>query len=168
MDKFIKKIILGRTIQAAFQRGNVYANSNSLSKEDKDELKKSIKDELEEISNNYTNNISEGQHIKNIENLSQTISKNHSNKLKDGRLRIGTAQKLLNVYIKFLWCLNEAKEPKHCPIDGIVLKEIKDNRKWTDLKSIKEYKEIISKIRKHIKNNETIASWEWEFWNKKA
>jgi len=61
MDKFIKKIIFGRTIQAAFQRGNIYANSNSLSKKDKDELKKSIKDELEKISNNYINNIPENK-----------------------------------------------------------------------------------------------------------
>jgi len=166
MDEFIKKIILGRTIQAAFQRGNVYAPN--LSKKDKNDLKNSIKGELEKIANNYIKNVSEAAHIKNIEHLSLTITQNHSKKLKNGRLRIGTAQKLLNVYIKFLWCLDKAMEPKHCPIDGIVLKEIKDNQKWTDLKSIVEYKKIISKIRNHINNNETIAKWEWKLWNKKA
>lgn len=166
MDEFIKKIILGRTIQAAFQRGNVYAPN--LSEKDKNDIKNSIKDELEKITNNYIKNISEADHIKNIEHLSQAITQNHSKKLKNGRLRIGTTQKLLNVYIKFLWCLGEAREPRHCPIDGIVLKEIKDNQKWTELKSIEEYKKIISKIRKHINNNETIAKWEWKLWNKKA
>ncbi len=166
MNKFIENIILGRTIQAAFQRGYVYAPN--LSEKHKNDIKDSIKDELKKIANSYIKNISEEAHMKNIEHISQAITRNHSKKLKDGCLRIGTTQKLLNVYIKFLWCLGEAREPKHCPIDGIVLKEIKDNQKWTELRSIEEYKKIISKIRKHINNNETIAKWERELWNTKA
>ncbi|MBL7075737.1 hypothetical protein ISS37_10930 [candidate division KSB1 bacterium] len=165
MNEFIEKIIIGRTIQAAFQRGKVYAED--LSKKDRTELKKSIKEELKKIAKNYTNSVSESSHINKIQQLSQTISNTHREKLKGGQLRIGTAQKLLNVYIKFLWCLDEAKKPKHCPIDRIVLKEIKDTRKWTDLKTIKEYKDVITKIRSH-KGKKSIAKWEWELWNNKA
>ena len=165
MDEFIKKIILGRTIQAAFQRGKVYPDG--LSQKAKDDLKNSIKEELVRISGKYVNEVSEEKHLRNIEVLSQTITRKHKRKLKNGCLRIGTAQKLLNVFIKFLWCLGAAKEPKHCPIDRIVLRQIKSDRKWTDLKSIKEYKEIISEIRKHI-HNETVARWEWTLWNRKA
>jgi len=167
MDEFIKKIILGRTIQAAFQRGKVY--KDGLDRKEKYELKSSIKKKLEQMASRYINEVSEEEHIRNIKSLSQTISKKHGSKLKNKSLRIGTSQKLLNVYVKFLWCLGEAKEPKHCPIDSIVLREIKlnDKYKWTDLELIEEYEEIISEIRKHI-HNKTVARWEWELWNRRA
>lgn len=125
------------------------------------------RDELKKITKKYANSIPEDNHVRNIEQLSQTISNQHGKILRNGQLRIGTAQKLLNVYVKFLWCLGKAKEPIHCPIDRIVLKEIKDTRKWTDLETIKEYKDVISNIRSHI-GNKSIAKWEWELWNKKA
>ncbi|GAH57345.1 unnamed protein product, partial [marine sediment metagenome] len=150
MDKFIGKIIQGRTIQAAFQRGKVYANN--ITQKERVDLKKSIKEELKKIAKKYINPVSENNHINNIKHLSQIISKKHTKILKKGLLRIGTSQKLLNVYIKFLWCLGKVAKPPHCPIDGIVLYEIGDYRNWTDLKTITEYKDVISKIRKHIGN----------------
>ena len=167
MDEFIKKIILRNTINAAFQRGKVYANN--LSSNDKTTLKNAIKTKLKELSLlYYDGNTAQEQHIKNIEFLSQTISQNHSNKLRGDRLRIGTAQKLLNLYVKFLWCLNEINEPIHCPIDDKVLKKINVNQNWTDIDSIEDYKVIITKIRGCILDNETIAKWEWELWNRKT
>ena len=166
MDEFIKKIILRNTINAAFQHGKVYANN--LSSNDKKTLKDAIKTKLEELSKNYFNDVTVAQHIENIRNLAQTISQNHRDKLKGHRLRIGTAQKMLNLYVKFLWCLNEIEEPVHCPIDSIVLKKINFNRNWTDLDSIDDYKEIILKIREHLQENETIANWEKEIWNQIA
>lgn len=168
MDEFIKKIILGVSIQAAFQRGNIYA-SPTLRDKDRKELKNSIKEELQKISRDYINTISEKKHIENIKLLSKAITKKHKEKLKKNKLRIGSAQKLLNVYLKFLWRLGEIEEPPHCPIDRIVLKEIKDDSNWTDLDSIKKYNRIISKIRGRFHNKtQTLAKWELELWNKKA
>lgn len=166
MDEFINKIVLAVTIQAAFQRGTVYASS-TLRNKDRKELKDNIKKELKKISRKYINKVSEEEHIGNIKGLADRIGKKHRKKLKKRKLRVGTAQKLLNVYLKFLWCLGDIEEPPHCPIDSIVLKEIKDNSSWTKLDSIKDYKKIISKIREHIKN-ETIAKWECKLWNDKA
>lgn len=166
MDEFIKKIVLRNTIHAAFQRGKVYVEG--VTTNDKAVVSNSIKQKLEELSASYTNNVTEQQHIENIINLSQTISQNHGDKLRNQSLRIGTAQKLLNVYIKFLWCLNEANEPIHCPIDGIVLREINDNRNWTELDSIEDYCNIISRIRAILLYGETIARWEHRLWNERA
>jgi hypothetical protein len=48
-------------------------------------------------------------------------------------MRIGLAQKALNLYLKYLWCLGEIHEPPHCPLDSIVLGQVpgcKDVR-WT-------------------------------------
>ena len=101
MDKFIEKIILNVTIQAAFQRGSVYnLPSEKIDDEKKKSLKETIKKELEKIGQNYTNTVSEEDHIRNIKVLLQKITKEHGEILKNGQLRIGTAQKLLNVYIK--------------------------------------------------------------------
>lgn len=167
MDDFIRKIVLRNTIHAAFQRGKVYANNITTS--NKALVTESIKTVLVKLSANYiNNNVTEQQHIENITNLAQTISQNHGDKLREQRLRIGTAQKLLNVYIKFLWCLNEANEPIHCPIDGIVLREINVNRNWTELDSIDDYCNFISSIREIIPNGETIARWEHRLWNERA
>lgn len=166
MDEFIKKIVLRNTIHAAFQRGKVYVEG--VTTNDKAVVSNSIKQKLEELSASYANNVTEQQHIENIINLSQTISQNQGDKLRNQSLRIGTAQKLLNVYIKFLWCLNEANEPIHCPIDGIVLREINDNHNWTELDSIEDYCNIISRIRAIIPNGETIARWEHRLWNERA
>ncbi len=169
MDEFIEKIILGKTIQAAFQRGEVYAEG--IPRKSRIALHKSIKEELKRMASNYYNNfVSEDDHIKNIEQLSDTITERHGDILKCHKLRIGTAQKLLNVYIKFLWCLGEINRPHHCPVDRIVLKKIKDDRKWTDLKTIENYKDIISKIRDYVVSieEESIAEWEYKLWNKEA
>ena len=69
MDEFIEKIIIRRTIQAAFQRGKVYANN--ISKKDQIRLKESLRDELKKITKKYANSIPEDNHVRNIEQLSQ-------------------------------------------------------------------------------------------------
>lgn len=167
MDEFIEKIVIGRTIQAAFQRGKVY--KPNLKKQHKEEVKESIRGELRRLAQIYNGNITEEDHIRNIKNLSRKISRIHRDKLRNGRLRIGTSQKLLNVYLKFLWCLDTVEEPSHCPIDGIVLREIKNKKKWTDIKSLRKYRTIINEIRRHIMENDTtVARWEWELWNRMA
>ena len=166
MDAFIEKTILRNTIRAAFQRGNVYADN--IIPRNKNILKDDIKTQLRNLSISYYNNVTEQQHIQNILFLSQNITENHNDILKENRFRIGTAQKLLNVYIKFLWCLGEINEPIHCPIDGIVLRQIDDHQNWTEIDSIDDYREIISRLRAIIPNNETIAQWEHRLWNRLA
>ncbi len=47
--------------------------------------------------------------------------------------RVGIAQKALNLYLKYLWCLGKITEPPHCPFDSIIISEIKCNIKWTEM-----------------------------------
>ena len=147
--------------------------SEKIADKDKKSLKKTIKKELEKIGQNYTNTVSEEDHIKNIETLSREITKEHGEILKNGQLRIGTAQKLLNVYIKFLWSLNpeQIKNPIHCPLDRIVLKKIGCNDSWTMMERIDEYEDKIDKIRNYFEKkgiNKSIAEWERDLWNEEA
>jgi hypothetical protein len=86
--------------------------------------------------------------------------KDHKHILKDGRFYFGVVQKALNLFLKYLWCLdmpNLSKHPPHCPIDSQVLAEIqKSDEKWFCLNKEK-YIFVIDEIRKKAKS---IAKWE--------
>ncbi|MFC4892194.1 hypothetical protein ACFPDQ_03930 [Pseudofrancisella aestuarii] len=118
---------------------------------------------------------------KNHFELIKTISSETTNKFKDRLIVnkgfcIGVSQKVLNLYLKYLWCLGEIKEPPHCPLDGIVLGELKRiskdrcfDIKWTQLEKIEKYNDVIKKAKKVIaeKYNKTLSTWELKFWNSK-
>jgi hypothetical protein len=55
--------------------------------------------------------------------------------------KIGVAQKLLNLQLKYLWCLGLISEPPHCPVDRIIINEtdLKDRISWTKITDITEY-----------------------------
>jgi hypothetical protein len=141
MNEFVSKMILSNTINAAFRRGNVYKSNISISENEKKKLRQNIERELKNLSRKYTNEIQDSPHIRHINALAKKISYNNSRILNNDKLRIGTAQKLLNLYLKYLWCLNVIAKPPHCPIDNLILKEIEyDESTWTELNSIEDYK----------------------------
>jgi|GEM_PF-662235 len=113
--------------------------------------------------------IDEFAHFEEILNMSTCISDKYEDALHNGRFRIGTSQKLLNLVLKYLWCIGEIEVPHHCPIDSIIIKKFNptSNTSWTQLDSIIEYKEYIDAIRELIGKNTSIAKWELEVWNRR-
>jgi hypothetical protein len=81
-------------------------------------------------------------------------------------MRIGIAQKAVNLYLKFLWCYGWIPEPPHCPIDRTVLEEVGDNSSWTKIKDIPEYVEKIKKIEAK-KGDKSFSEWEYELFEKR-
>lgn len=81
-------------------------------------------------------------------------------------MRIGAAQKALNLYLKHLWCLGEIPEPPHCPIDAVVLGKVPvcDKVRWTLMKTIEEYRDVIEKAKKAAKGV-PLAQWELSLYN---
>ena len=78
-------------------------------------------------------------------------------------MKFGHAQKALNLYLKYRWCLDQAQEPPHFPIDSIILKKVPgfERFRWTRMESEEEYKEIISAARKQAqKSGLSLARWE--------
>ena len=123
------------TLMAAVQRGDVYAPEarESARKKFRSELRR----KLEEIASAYRKPTAEDIHLKNICSLADRFTNSHAKTLKGGRFRIGTAQKALNLYLKYLWCLGTIPEPPHCPFDfqiikgfGVVLARFTGQR-WT-------------------------------------
>ncbi len=153
-----KEFILGEfwmlTVSAAFQRANIY--NSDYNNKDFEDKKNDFKEKLKEIiiqkSEEYKNRvISEEEHLKNIEDII-TFSAD-PNVLRGGRLNFGICQKLLNLYLKYLWCLGLLKfSPPHFPIDRKIQKElgITNPCSWTAMNDKKEYLNVIEIARKAL------------------
>ena len=112
-----------------------------------------------------TDEVSAADHCDNIEKLQIYANKFLYKKvLYKSHFNIGVAQKLLNLQLKYLWCMGEIKTPPHCPVDRIILDmtELKGQYNWTEIDSIPRYKEIIRVITKQASDDgfKNIAEWE--------
>ena len=84
---------LKNTIKASFGRNKIYESKPTLA--ERKELQEKLKIELEKLSARYGSVVKEDDHCNNIEQIADTISRQFGGILKDGRFRIGTAQKAL-------------------------------------------------------------------------
>jgi hypothetical protein len=159
---FILWQIYSMTLAATTQRAKMYADDVQA----RGSFQKGLRASLEELSQGYKLEISDQQHVANIESLAIELSKKHMNLLANGRFRIGQSQKALNLYLKYLWCLGEIAMPPHCPIDAIVLARITGfkEEKWTRIDSIERYQRIIEAARREA-NGIPLAVWELELYN---
>lgn len=74
------------------------------------------------------------------------------------RFRIGIAQKALNLYLKYPWCLGIISRPPHCPFDGNILAEVGVFDNWTQMDDPMRYREWVSAAER--KAGEALAEWE--------
>lgn len=163
-EKFIQNEIWVLVIGAAFGRAKVYKQEAS------DEAKKELKNRLREVVEGdllplYKKGMdSDDNHLENISRLVKTSEK-YSGILNGGKLRFGVAQKLLNLYLKYQWCLNQdMPAPPHFPVDRIIqkLSGVKPIVSWTKLDCSKEYMEIINRVREKVKDQASVAQYELE------
>lgn len=165
---FIQAQVLSQSVSAAFVRSrprSVY--KRNASEESKRGVRVAIRAALADFEVQYSETPDEDVHIQNIITLSDSISLHHGKAL-NGRLRIGTAQKALNLYLKYLWCLGRIKEPPHCPIDAIVLASLPGvaDIRWTQIDTIADYKRCIDAVRQAANESRiSIAEWELRRWN---
>ena len=128
------------------------------------------------VEQRYNTSVSGDAHRKNLEKLAAQISaicpnilrdkseNKNRNKNENGRFRIGTTQKFVNLYLKYLWAGNKILEPPHCPFDQIILvNKLRTQAKWTRMDNIKEYKQWVDKAACLVAKNgqySSIAEWE--------
>lgn len=164
---FLENEVEALSLFAAFGRAGIYLPTAN--KYEKDELKKFIREKLKVYSSEYkSGNVSEEKHVSNIKAFADEISAQHRDILSGGRLRIGIAQKLLNLYLKYLWVLGwMTKSPWHCPFDRIIISQFSGIEprciKWTKCDHIDCYKSWVDAARKKAGN--LIAEWELKTWN---
>lgn len=136
---------------------------------DRSPLKKYIHKTILEIAQKveYQKGImSSDKHAQFIEDTARDISEKFPNHLHNGRLRVGVTQKLINLYLKYLWCAGLVKQPPHCPIDGIIRDKAGLTYNWTSSDCIDDYKKAIEELQTKT-NGKTLSEWELEIFNDK-
>lgn len=161
-QEFINRVLFSNTLQATVQRAHIYS---SAPEEARDEFRDALRTHLENMSAKYRIAVSDAEHMQNIVTLSNKLSATCRRSLRGGRFRIGPAQKALNLYLKYLWCLGQIPEPPHCPFDygtiGI-LPGCSDIR-WTSLDKIDDYARIVEAARE-VARPRSLAQWELRYW----
>ena len=175
LSEFLERETLLLTVLAALGRNPTYREDAS--EEERRRFRKSLKTWLRSRMPEYRAGlVDETRHVDNIEALSAELSVRHGEVLLGGRLRIGTAQKALNLYLKYGWARGIIHEPPHCPIDSIVLAEIKkcpasarcgvcENTSWTKIDTRSDYLHLVNKARAAADaRGLRLAHWELEIW----
>jgi len=167
---FLKSEAFSSSVAAAFRHTKIYRGnvSDTIKAEFHDELRKI----LDEISSQYANTrISDELHITNIEYLQRTIIDKNTHILVDSGFTIGIAQKILNLYLKYLWCYGLIQEPPQCPFDQIILEIIKwKGAPWTKINTLEEYKRLKEQAKEKAKEkalSDHLAVWELKLWNER-
>ncbi len=119
---FINNEIWILTFGGAFQRANVY--SENYPEKTRTAFRKALREEVENIvSQKYKKKVSEDEHIKNIKSI---VNFSEHLRVENSIIPInfGVAQKMLNLYLKYLWCLEELEYmPPHFPVDRVIQEE---------------------------------------------
>jgi hypothetical protein len=158
---FLRLIALSNTQSSSFQRANVYASK--LSDEQQSAFVQEFRRKLVALEKVYEHPVLPDQHIRNIEEFAKSLSEHFPDVLSGKKMKIGVAQKAVNLYLKFLWCYGWIPEPPHCPIDRTVLEKVGDYDAWTKIDTIQEYMEKIDKIGNQ-KGDKSFSEWEYELW----
>lgn len=164
-ERFFNNEFLTMSVLGALGRSRTY--SRSVLEQDKNLFRIALREKLSEIGNKYVSPVTEEEHLSNITKLADDLSSKFSHCLKNGRFRIGIAQKALNLYLKYLWCVGLIPTPPHCPFDSIVISYIPgcSNLNWTSIDTIGDYKKLVNAARKKA-DGKPIAEWELEIWLK--
>ncbi len=94
---FLEDEFFSMTLMATVQRGRLYREGSG--EAEKALFRLALRAELVRLTAQYKVGVSEAQHLANIVDLANSLSGSHSNALNAGRLRIGSAQKALNLYL---------------------------------------------------------------------
>ncbi len=158
-EQFLKDEIFSLTLMATVQRAGVYRSGSS--EKDRGRFHKDFRSILEGIASQYGEHIDEEAHIRNIRDLSNRLTLDHKKVLNKGRFRIGTAQKALNLYLKYLWCLGRIPLPPHCPFDSQIIAKLSkyNGPKWTDLDTEEDYRSLVTAAK--LKARGAPLAW-WE------
>ena len=154
---------------ASVQRAQLFAKETTESR--RREFRSDIVSYLQnDIIPKYETDISEEQHIENILKLSNLGTIKGKNILGPAGYKIGVAQKLLNLQLKYLWCLGTISEPPHCPVDRIIINEtdLKDQISWTKITGIDEYLQVITVLKRAAKlEGLSLTRWELEIYSRR-
>jgi hypothetical protein len=147
---------------ASVQRARVYRNGIEPGSESTRLFRKNLVDYLSsQVIPMYSKeSVKEEQHYRQLDDLVTYANSVGENVLGPAGYKYGVAQKLLNLGLKYYWCLDAIPEPPHCPVDRIVIdKTFYRGTNWTEIEQRSKYEAIIEDIRR-LAGTQSIAMWE--------
>ena len=168
-EKFINNEFWTLTFGAAFQRAYVY--EKNISDSEKSLFKTKTREYIENtlLIHYFNNEVSDELHIDNINKLS-CFTEQFQSILQNGKLNFGVSQKMLNLYLKYLWCHNKISEPPHFPVDRRIQENIRFRPivSWTKFEDSIDYMRIIDFTRTINKEFSTIAEFELKYFERRV
>lgn len=132
------------------------------------EAKEAFREILIEIEQKcVTVSLNEADHILYIKSVADRLSDLLTTSLHQSRFRIGVAQKMVNLHLKYLWVAGIAQEPVHCPIDGIIRDLSGIQYDWTRSDSTEEYKLAVAALTA-VAGTKSLSQWELEAFRRRA
>lgn len=175
-EEFIINEYLLFSINAGLQIRNKYYPIYNKNEYDS-KIAKILRNDIKFFLLNYLEQFkksNEQLHFSKIKELSKYISKKHSNILHHKRFRIGISQKIINLFLKYMWASGKIKKAYHFPVDNIIKSKIKKKFKeedfidWTEIDNIEEYKKYIKYAKKLASDDKlSLAVWELENWKRR-
>lgn len=134
LNKLKSELIWAATRQGAFQRSNIYLNSQ-INIDNKRAFREFIKKFLFDniFEKYYKTKINEDQLFNLIADLQKNSQLNFKKILKGGELRFGNAQKIVNLYLKSMWIAEWLDVPPHFPVDRIIQNKMGTILPWTNM-----------------------------------
>lgn len=83
--------------------------------------RRALRTKLGDLASRYKHPVDDATHANNICEVADAMTAEFASCLRGGRFRIGIAQKCLNLYLKYLWCVGEILTPPHCPFDATMI-----------------------------------------------
>ena len=170
-QKFIYREVTILAWGASVQRAKLYNAAVALKDRNGDAFRTAVLTFIEtSLLSKYKTKCSETDHVQNIQSLVTFGTTAGGNLLGPDGYKFGIAQKLLNLLLKYLWCLGHIAEPPHCPVDRIVLSKttLRDKLNWTEIKTAAKYNEAISAIRVVARTvNLSLPEWELQFYSRR-
>lgn len=156
------------TFGGGLQRSGIYVAG--VSDENKSAFRDSVRNKISAlVKSKYTKaSVTSKDHINNLIEIKNWINTNHSEVLMNSNINLGVVQKLINLYLKYQWCLGLVKTPPHCPFDRIIISKMKLSNPpaWTKLDSVETYKMLVEKATE-LAGKKTIAEWELDVFSRR-
>lgn len=171
-ENFLKSEFFIKAWEAAVQHNGIYSDTSSSKKL---RLRNKIQDEIESLilSHYADKEVSDDEHCKLLVKLQKSISDLDADHILNKPVKIGFVQKLLNMLLKYYWCMGWIKMPPHLPVDRINFSHAKlsrENINWTKITTIDEYNQVISLFKDAVIDSGTaqsLAAWELKTWSRR-
>jgi hypothetical protein len=177
---FLADVFLSNSLSGGLGHSGTYVKTKNKGEEKwlnegKEKLYGVLKAALCELTAKYSTgaSVTTEEHMESLQRLKQCAKDSCAESLRGGELRLGVVAKLLNLFLKFFWCVGKiTTPPPHCPFDRRLIQERLGftGDDWTKVDDPATYLKWVSKAEelRDKENRGSLAEWELYAWGGKA